>query len=82
MSGVPVVKVGRGDVGGFVPHERVPLGIAGGNLTATKARVLLMACLLRFGALRPAQDPLAPTAVEEEAVRAMLARYQTVFDSH
>jgi hypothetical protein len=81
-SGVPFVKVGRGDPGGFVPVMRVPIGIAGGNLTATKARLLLMACLLRFGAPPPAADPTAPTADEVDRVRAHLARYQSVFDSH
>ena len=82
FSGVPVVKVGRGDVGGFVPTERVPLGIAGGNLTATKARMLLMACLLKFGALPPARDPQAPSDEEERLLRAALDRYQRVFDTH
>lgn len=81
-SGVPIVKVGRGDVGGFVPHERVPVGIAGGNLSATKARMLLMACLLRFGMLPPATDPANPSQEEIAAVKAALAEYQKVFDSH
>jgi L-asparaginase len=82
LLGVPFVKVGRGDVGGFVPHERVPLGVAGGNLTATKARMLLMACLLRFGALPPARDPSAPTPAELEAITTKFAQYQAVFDTH
>lgn len=81
-AGVPCVRVGRGDVGGFVPHERVPFGIAGGNLSATKARLLLMACLLRFGALPVAEDPARPTAGEQAAARDALARYQAVFDTH
>lgn len=82
VLGVPFVKVGRGDVGGFVPHERVPVGIAGGNLTATKARILLMACLLRFGALPPARDPERPTESELDAIAARFAEYQSVFDTH
>jgi hypothetical protein len=50
--------------------------------TATKARLLLMACLLRFGSLPPAADPLNPTPAELQAVQAKLAEYQAVFDTH
>jgi L-asparaginase/Glu-tRNA(Gln) amidotransferase subunit D len=82
FSGMPTVRVSRGDSGGFVAHERVRLGIAGANLTATKARLLLMACLLRFGSLPPAVDPANPTAEETKAVERALADYQEVFDSH
>ena len=39
FSGMPVVKVGRGNAGGFVDATRDPLAIAGSNLTATKARL-------------------------------------------
>ena len=62
FSGMPVVKVGRGNAGGFVDATRDPLAIAGSNLTATKARLLLMACLLKLGCLPPAADPAKPTA--------------------
>jgi hypothetical protein len=41
-----------------------------------------MACLLRFGSLPPAADPLYPTPAELQATRAALATYQAVFDSH
>jgi hypothetical protein len=79
---MPVVKVSRGNADGPVDPARVPLAIAGSNLTATKARLLLMACLLCFGSLPPAADPLHPTPAELQATRAALAAYQTVFDSH
>lgn len=82
FSGMPVVKVGRGNAGGFVDPTRDPLAIAGSNLTATKARLLLMACLMKFGCLPPARDPAKPTAAETEATKAKLKRYQEVFDSH
>jgi hypothetical protein len=82
LRGMPVVKVGRGNAEGPVHPSRVPLGIAGSNLTATKARLLLMACLLRFGSLPPAADPAHPSAAELEAIQAKLAAYQTVFDTH
>jgi hypothetical protein len=62
--GMPVVTVGRGNNEGFsAPHAPF---LGGRNLTATKARLLLMACLMRFGAPR----------------RELLAEYQKVFDSH
>jgi L-asparaginase len=82
LSGMPVVKVGRGNAEGIVDPTRTPLAIAGSNLTATKARLLLMACLLRFGSLPPATDPKHPTPSELNAVRAKVAAYQAVFDSH
>lgn len=82
FSGMPVVRTSRGNAEGFVPRERVKLSIAGQNLTAPKARILLMACLLRFGALPPAADPDHPTADEVRAVEQALAAYQDVFDTH
>ncbi|HWO43579.1 MAG TPA: asparaginase domain-containing protein [Candidatus Eisenbacteria bacterium] len=82
FSGMPVVKVGRGNAAGFVDPTRDPLAVAGSNLTATKARLLLMACLMKFGCLPPALDPARPTAAEIEATKAKLARYQAVFDTH
>jgi L-asparaginase len=54
-SGMPVARVGRGNSAGFTaPRDRF---IGGRNLTATKARLLLMACLMKFGSLPPAADP-------------------------
>jgi hypothetical protein len=80
--GMPVARVGRGNAGGFVAHQQVRLGVAGANLTATKARLLLMASLLRFGALPRAVDPDNPTEEEVRAVEQSLARFQAVFDTH
>jgi L-asparaginase len=82
FSGMPVVKVGRGNAGGFVDPIRDPLAIAGSNLTATKARLLLMACLMKFGCLPPAADAAKPTAAETEATKAKLKEYQEIFDTH
>ena len=82
FSGMPVVKVGRGNASGFVDPTRDPLAIAGSNLTATKARLLLMACLMKLGCLPPAVDPANPTAVEAEATKARLKQYQEIFDTH
>jgi L-asparaginase len=80
-SGLPVVRVGRGNTEGFVPvHD--PDFIGGSNLTATKARLLLMACLMKFGSLPPAVDPDHPTAAESAVVHDKVAVYQKVFDTH
>jgi hypothetical protein len=79
-SGMPVVSVGRGNNEGFTAQRDVFLG--GNNLTATKARLLLMACLMKLGSLPPAADPDHPSEGEREAVLAKLAQYQAIFDSH
>ena len=80
FSGIPVAKVGRGAPMGFAdPHE---FQIAATNLTATKARLLLMACLLKFGSLPAAKDPDKPTSEELNAIRKAVAAYQSVFDMH
>ena len=80
-SGMPVVLVGRGNAEGFVPPPVAPF-VGGRNLTATKARLLLMACLMKFGSMPAAADPDRPTKGEMEAAQAQRARYQEVVDSH
>jgi len=82
MSGLVTVKVYRGTPRMFVGGSAGSLYLAGGNLNANKARVLLMACLMRFGCPPPAADPAHPTSAEIDAVRAHLVRMQEVFDSH
>jgi L-asparaginase len=81
-SGAPVVRVGRGTPEGFADLDPLGMTIAGMNLTATKARLLLMACLMKFGSLPAAVDPRRPTSAETAALREALARYQRVFDTH
>jgi hypothetical protein len=82
-SGMPVVRVGRGNAEGFAPPPtKRDLCVSGSNLTATKARLLLMACLMRFGCTPPAVDPEHPTDDEVEAIQAKLREYQEVFDTH
>jgi hypothetical protein len=80
-SGLPVVRVGRGNTEGFVPLDNPSL-ISGSNLTAIKARLLLMACLMKFGSLPPAADPDQPTPEEMAAIHERVAAYQAVFDTH
>ncbi|MGY2128543.1 asparaginase domain-containing protein [Blastococcus sp. SYSU DS0617] len=81
FSGMPVVRVGRGNTGGMA-YKYSSLFVTGNNLTATKARILLMAALLKFGALPPAADPFHPTADERAATEKAVAAYQEVFDTH
>jgi L-asparaginase len=79
-SGLPVVFCGRGNTEGFA----VPMSpfIAGSNLAVTKARILLMACLMKFGALPAAVDPSRPTPAETAAIADKVAAYQAIFDTH
>jgi L-asparaginase/Glu-tRNA(Gln) amidotransferase subunit D len=68
--GMPVAIVGRGNNEGFSAPQGLFIG--GRNLTATKARLLLMACLLRYG----------PLPGDARARENLLAQYQAVFDTH
>jgi hypothetical protein len=80
FSGLPVVRVGRGSHEGFAdPH---PVFIGGSNLTATKARFLLMASLMKLGSLPVAADPVKPTQEEARKTAEAVAAYQAIFDSH
>ena len=82
LRGIPVARVGRGNHGGITPTNPDDLYIEGNNLTATKARLLLMACLMKFGALPVPVDPDNPTKSELEAIRTTIAQYQAAFDTH
>ena len=61
FSGMPVVRVGRADPGGRVPSGWDDVTIAGSNLDCNKARLLLMATMLKLGRLPKARDPRNPT---------------------
>jgi hypothetical protein len=80
-SGLPVARAGRGNTEGFAAL-RDPTFIAASNLTSTKARLLLMAAMMKLGSLPPAADPDRPTAAEIAATRAKVAQYQAIFDTH
>jgi len=82
QKGMPVVRVGRGNHEGITSTNPNDLFIEGNNLTATKARLLLMACLMRFGSLRIPVDPDNPTKPELDAIRSKITQYQGIFDSH
>jgi hypothetical protein len=52
------------------------------SIAATKARLLLMACLMKYGTLPPAANPDEPTAEERAAVCEKVAKYQAAFNTH
>ena len=79
-SGMPVVCTGRGNTEGFAQGGGGFIG--GSNLTATKARLLLMAGLLKLGAPPAAADPDHPTAAERAATHAVIEAYQAIFATH
>jgi hypothetical protein len=80
--GVPVVKTARGNASGLVRVNPDNLFIEGNNLTATKARLLLTAAIMKLGALPHAADPERPTPDELRAIRSRIAAYQEIFQSH
>jgi L-asparaginase/Glu-tRNA(Gln) amidotransferase subunit D len=82
FSGMPVVRVGRADPGGLVPGDRNDLTVAGSNLDTNKARLLLIASMLKLGRLPKAADPRNPTPQERNAVIARLRQFQEIFDTH
>ena len=82
FSGMPVVRVARADPGGMVPVARNPLTIAGSNLDTNKARLLLIAAMLKLGRLPKAKDARKPTAMERKAVLAKIAEFNKIFESH
>ena len=85
LSGMPVVRVGRADTGGRVPllpRGLDDLTILGSNLDTNKARLLLMAAMLKLGRLPRARDPRNPTKGEREAVVAKMAQFQEIFENH
>jgi L-asparaginase len=80
FTGVPVVRVARGNPEGFSDLD--PIFISGQNLNAIKARLLLMAALMRLGSLPTAADPAKPTAAEIAATENAVAAYQQIFNTH
>lgn len=82
LNGFPVLKAARGNADGFMDTNPDNLFIEGHNTTSTKGRVLLMACILRFGTYPPAKDPRNPTDEEIEAIKEKINLYQEVFHTH
>ncbi len=82
LHGYPVLKAARGNADGFMNTNPNNLFIEGQNITATKGRMLLMAAILRYGALPPASNPYSPSEEELTAIKEKLKLYQQVFDTH
>ncbi|MEE8348121.1 MAG: asparaginase domain-containing protein, partial [Acidobacteriota bacterium] len=82
LSGIPVVRVSRDNEETMVSPNPSNLTIEGSNLSPQKARLLLMAALMRFGTLPTAVDPRNPTPQERKAVRDKIEQYQEVFSTH
>ena len=80
--GIPVVRTARGDAHGLVRLNPANLFIEGNNLTATKARLLLTAAIMKLGALPHATDPEHPTSQELDAIRRRIDAYQQIFQTH
>lgn len=81
-SGLPVVRVGRSDPGGKVITDPNDLTIEGNNLDSTKARLLLIASILKLGRLPKAADPYNPSKDERKAIIEKVAEFQAIFDTH
>jgi len=82
LHGFPVLKAARGNADGFMNTDPDNLFIEGHNTTSTKGRMLLMACILRFGTYPPAIDPSNPTEKELEVIKEKIKLYQEVFHTH
>ena len=82
LHGYPVLKAARGNADGFMDSNPNNLFIEGQNITSTKGMMLLMACILKFGALPPAKDPDHPTESELQKIKEKITLYQEVVNSH
>jgi len=82
IRGLPVVSVGRASSGGFTEENTANLLIEGGNLTSTKARLLLMASMMKFGSYPVPQNPDNPSEDELDAIRERVDQYQEIFHTH
>ncbi len=82
MNGLPVVRVGRSDPGGRVVTDERDLTIEGSNLDSIKARLLLMASMMKLGRLPRARDPRHPTSSEKNAAIEKIKEFQEIFETH
>jgi L-asparaginase/Glu-tRNA(Gln) amidotransferase subunit D len=82
LHGIPVARVGRASSGGFTQVNSSDLYIEGENLSSTKARLLLMASIMKFGALPVPNDPDDPSESEMDDIRSKIEDYQQIFDTH
>jgi hypothetical protein len=65
-----------------VPSNPNDAFIEGSNLDTNKARLLLMASMLKLGRLPRAADPLNPTPDERSALLTKITQFQEIFETH
>jgi L-asparaginase len=82
MRGIPVARVFRSDPEGKITTNPNDLTIEGSNLDSNKARLLLIASLLKLGRLPKAKDANNPTSKEADAVREKIGQFQEIFETH
>jgi hypothetical protein len=82
FSGLPVVKAARSDAGGRVPSNFNDVFIEASNLDANKARLLLIAAMLKLGRLPRAKNPRNPTREERAATIKKVNEFQEIFETH
>ena len=82
FSGIPVARVGRSDPEGRVVTDPNDYTIEGSNLDANKARILLIASMLKLGRPPKARDPRKPTDREIESVIEKVKEFQSIFEEH
>jgi hypothetical protein len=80
LSGLPVVLTGRGNTAARSSPDRGRLFVTT-DLPSVKARVLLMAALLRVGSLPPPRDLGNPDPRELATLEDRVATYQGIFDA-
>jgi L-asparaginase/Glu-tRNA(Gln) amidotransferase subunit D len=79
LRGLPVVLTGRGNTAARSSTDRERLFVTT-DLPSVKARILLMAALLKLGSLPPPSDVGNPGSRELAAVAERLAAFQDIFD--
>ncbi|MDG5821895.1 hypothetical protein [Natronococcus sp. A-GB7] len=82
LRGMPVVTTSRGRPGGFMGVNEGNLFIEGENFGTTKARLLLMAAMMKLGSLPVPSDPDNPSDAEIDAIQEKIAEYQEIFNTH
>jgi L-asparaginase len=82
FSGIPVVRVGRSDPGGRVITDPNDPTIEGSNLDSNKARLLLIASMLKLGRLPRSSNPTNPSQQDRKYLAEKIALFQEIFETH
>ncbi|MFQ6011133.1 MAG: hypothetical protein ACE5KG_03065, partial [Nitrososphaerales archaeon] len=68
--------------GGRVMTNPSDVTIEGSNLDSNKARLLLIASMLKLGRLPKAHDPMNPTKEERSRIVEAIKDFQSIFETH